>query len=196
MFDPEFHNLLLRKRDETVENNPQAISLIVARLELKPDNIVLDATAGTGQLLPYLFKRLTGSGWVDAYDLSCGQLEQAAAAYGSSAKARFILGDVEHDAIFGAYDAIVVFCMLPSFDDPVATVKRMYDDHLMPGGHLVIGFPCSKEEINSLHADMGKKGEPQFLDSAEELASRLTKAGMTVAYTRDDDSAYIITLTK
>ena len=102
MFDPEFHNLLLRKRDETVENNPQAISLIVARLELKPDNIVLDATAGTGQLLPYLFKRLTGSGWVDAYDLSCGLLEQAAAAYGSSAKARFILGDVEHDAIFGA----------------------------------------------------------------------------------------------
>lgn len=43
---------------------------------------------------------------------------------------------------------------------------------------------------------MGKKGEPHFLDSAEELASRLTKAGMTVSYTRDDDSAYIITLTK
>lgn len=66
----------------------------------------------------------------------------------------------------------------------------------MPGGHLVIGFPCSKEEINSLHVDMGKKREPHFLDSAEELASRLTKAGMTVSYTRDDDSAYIITLTK
>lgn len=192
----ELRNRLLRKRDEIIENNPESIRPIIGQLGIKPDNIVLDAATGTGQLLPYLTKEVSGSGWVDAYDSSCGLLEQAAAAHASSGKVRFILGDVEHDALFGAYDAVVIFCMLPTFDDPVAAVKRLYDDHLMPGAHLVIGFPCSKEVINSLHNEVGEKGHARYLDSAEELSSRLTDAGLNVAYTRDDDSAYIITLIK
>ncbi|WP_295730131.1 methyltransferase domain-containing protein [uncultured Muribaculum sp.] len=192
----ELRSRLLRTRDEIIENNPDAIRPIIEQLGIKPDNIVLDAATGTGQLLPYIIREISGSGWVDAYDSSCGLLEQTAAAHASSGKARFILGDVEHDAIFGAYDAVVIFCMLPTFDDPVSTVKHLYDDHLMPGGHLVIGFPCSKEVINSLHDDVGEKRHARYLDSAEELSSRLSEAGLNVAYTRDDDSAYIITLRK
>lgn len=196
MIASEFHMRLLRKRDEIVENNPDAIRSIIDQLDIKPDNIILDAVTGTGQLLSYLTEKTSGSGWIDAYDPSCGLLDQAAAAHGDTRKVRFILGDVEHNAIFGAYDAVVIFCMLPTFDDPVAAVKRLYDDHLMPGGRLVIGFSCSKEEINSLHTNLGDKAHAHYLDSAEELASRLTAAGLNVAYTRDDDSAYIITLQK
>lgn len=61
---------------------------------------------------------------------------------------------------------------------------------------MLIGFSCSKEKINSCHRDITGMLHSHFLDSAEELAARLHDAGLTTDYIEDNDTCYIIRVTK
>lgn len=192
----DYFNRMAEKWDDMFHTNPEVIEHILDKAKIEPDNIVLDCGTGTGVLIPYYVERLSGSGWVDAYDISTGMLNKAHEKFASTGKARFILGDVERDTLFGAYDRIVMFCMLPHLNDPVAAVARLADRNLMPGGKLTIGFSCSKEKINSCHRDITGMLRSHFLDSAEELAARLRDTGLTVDYTEDNDSCYIIRVVK
>ena len=136
----DYFNRMAEKWDDMFRVDPGVINHILDKAEIKPDNIILDCGTGTGILLPYYAERLTGNGWVDAYDISTGMLNKAHEKYASTGKARFILGDVERDTLFGAYDRIVMFCMLPHLNDPVATVAKLVDNNLMPDGKLLIAF--------------------------------------------------------
>lgn len=191
----DYFNRMAEKWDDMFRVDPRVINHILDKAEIKPDNIILDCGTGTGILLPYYAERLTGNGWVDAYDISTGMLNKAHEKYASAGKARFILGDIERDTLFGAYDRIVMFCMLPHLNDPVATVAKLVDNNLMPDGKLLIAFSCSKEKINSCHRDITGMLRSHFLDSAEELATRLRETGLTTDYTEDNDSCYIIRIT-
>lgn len=191
----DYFNRMAEKWDDMFRVDPGVINHILDKADIKPDNIILDCGTGTGTLLPYYAERLTGNGWVDAYDISTGMLNKAHEKYASTGKARFILGDIERDTLFGAYDRIVMFCMLPHLNDPVATVAKLVDNNLMPDGKLLIAFSCSKEKINSCHRDITGMLRSHFLDSAEELATRLRESGLTTDYTEDNDSCYIIRIT-
>lgn len=191
----DYFNRMAEKWDDMFRVDPGVINHILDKAEIKPDNIILDCGTGTGILLPYYAERLTGNGWVDAYDISTGMLNKAHEKYASTGKARFILGDIERDTLFGAYDRIVMFCMLPHLNDPVATVAKLVGNNLMPDGKLLIAFSCSKEKINSCHRDITGMLRSHFLDSAEELATRLRESGLTTDYTEDNDSCYIIRIT-
>lgn len=182
---------LLSDRYASLTDRHEAVEMIISQLALQPDNIVLDTCAGRGALLNDITAPLTASGWVDAYNPTPDLLGEAARAY-TGDKVRFILGDIEHAPIFGAYDALLLYCVMPLLDHPEETVARLYADNLMPGGRLVIAYPCSKEEVNSMYSDT----PACFLDSADELAARLRARGLNVTYTLDTDSAYILTLTK
>lgn len=196
MSTADYFNRMADKWDEMFTTDPEIINYILDKAEIEPDNIILDCGTGTGILIPYYASRLTGSGWVDAYDISTGMLNKAHEKYAATRKARFILGDIEHDTLFGTYDRIVMFCMLPHLEDPVGTVARLVDHNLMPGGKLLIGFSCSKEKINSCHRDITGMLRSHFLDSAEELAARLHDAGLTTDYIEDNDRCYMIRVTK
>lgn len=192
----DYFNRMAEKWDTMFKTDTGVINHILDKADIEPDNIILDCGTGTGILIPYYAERLSGSGWVDAYDISTGMLNKAHEKYADTHKARFILGDIEHDSLFGAYDRIVMFCMLPHLDNPVAAVARLVDSNLMPGGKLLIGFSCSKEKINSCHRDITGMLHSHFLDSAEELAARLHDAGLTTDYIEDNDTCYIIRVTK
>lgn len=196
MSTADYFNRMADKWDEMFTTDPEIINYILDKAEIEPDNIILDCGTGTGILIPYYASRLTGSGWVDAYDISTGMLNKAHEKYAATRKARFILGDIEHDTLFGAHDRIVMFCMLPHLEDPIGTVARLVDHNLMPGGKLLIGFSCSKEKINSCHRDITGMLRSHFLDSAEELAARLHDAGLTTDYIEDNDRCYMIRVTK
>lgn len=188
----DFFDRMAEKWDTISEEYPDEINHILDIADIHPNDIVLDGGTGTGVLIPYLASRLTETGWIDAYDISTGMLRVAHEKWAKLGKARFVLGDIEHDRIFGAYDRIVLFCMLPHLDDPVAAVAKLCRDNLMPGGSLTIGFSCSKEKINSCHAKKTGHVHSHFLDSADELADRLRFTGLNVDYTEDNDRVYIV----
>lgn len=193
----DFFDSVAELWDEINTYDEEAVTHIIDKADLKPDNVVLDCGTGTGVLIPYIMKKIDGDGWIDAYDMSTEMLKVAHRKFSSTGKARFILGNIERDKLFGAYDRIMMFCMLPHLDDPVATVARLYADNLMPGGHIVIAFPSSKEEINSIHHERRHNHvHSHFLVSAEELADDLRREGLNVDYTEDNDTCYIIRITK
>jgi len=193
----DFFDSVAELWDEINTYNVEAINHIIDKAGIGPDDVVLHCGTGTGVLIPYIVEKITENGWVDAYDMSTEMLKVAHRKFSSTEKARFILGNIERDRLFGAYDRIMMFCMLPHLDDPVATVARLYEGNLMPGGRIVIAFPSSKEEINSIHHERQHNHvHSHFLVSADELADDLRHAGLNVDYVEDNDSCYIVRVAK
>ena len=122
----DFFDSVAELWDEINTYNVEAINHIIDKAGIGPDDVVLDCGTGTGVLIPYIVEKITENGWVDAYDMSTEMLKVAHRKFSSTEKARFILGNIERDRLFGAYDRIMMFCMLPHLDDPVATVARLY----------------------------------------------------------------------
>lgn len=73
----DYFNRMAEKWDTMFKTDTGVINHILDKADIEPDNIILDCGTGTGILIPYYAEQLTGSGWVDAYDISTGMLNKA-----------------------------------------------------------------------------------------------------------------------
>ncbi len=195
MTTQEYFDTVASSWDSQVEVWPEKIAHILDVAALKPGHKVLDVGSGTGVLLPYLAERIGLEGHATAVDISPKMLQVAKAKYGWLSGVDFCQRDIERDEIKGPYDAIVLYCVYPHLQEPLATLQRL-SEALAPEGHIIIAHPESRQAINAIAAHREGKVYSTPLPAASVLRQRMEAEGLKVDYWEDDDQYYIIRLSR
>ena len=122
---------------------------------------VLDLGTGTGVLLPYIADAVGPAGRIVADDLSTQMLLRARQKYSTLCPAPTFLNlDFEKQDIPGRYHHIIMYCVYPHMETPLHTLRRLRADNLLPGGNILVAFPCSADRINAIHRHKAVDAEP------------------------------------
>ncbi len=185
-----YFNAIASKWDSLTYHDPSELRDIVAQLKLTAADRVLDVAAGTGILLPFLYRKTKK---VTALDVAPEMVEQAKANH-PNIKVSYVTADFLEYNVSGAYDALVIYNSYPHFEDKALLASRM-NSALSPGGRFIIAHCESREEINARHA------ETPFQLIAVEIGEAIKEAEWFSKYFKieklvDDSERYIILGTK
>jgi len=162
------------------------------RLGVGPDERVLDAGCGTGNLTRALLDRLSGSGRVLAVDLSPRMID-AARRKAPDPRADWLVADIRRLPVPAAtFDRAICFSVWPHLDDRAAAAAEIFRV-LKPGGRLDIWHLASRAKINAVHAGAGGAIGSDLLPPARETADLLSRHGFRPATVIDDDGQYLVT---
>lgn len=160
-----------------VNSTPQRVGEVLDLIGLNPGMRVLDLGTGTGVLLPHIAERIGTEGHITAVDYSEGMLSRAREKFsGLTPKPEFLNLDFENETIEGEFDLILLYCVYPHLHTPEESLKWLRKVNLKHGGRIIIAFPTDEEFINSIHRE--RHSESDFLPPADELAARLSAAGL------------------
>lgn len=172
------------------KSTPEKVNGLLDLVGVSGGMSVLDLGTGTGVLVPYLSERTGPEGSVTGVDMSEGMLREARRKYGELENVSFIRCDFETDPIEGRYDRVMLYCVYPHLHDPIATIRRISEYNLKPGGKIEIGFPSDERFINGIHAE--KKAESSLLPPAGVLVMRFRLSGMRARVLAADPERYLV----
>lgn len=188
----EFFNTKASTWDErNVHSTSEKINYILRKAGVKKSDSVLDIGTGTGVLLPHIAKKAGLFGRISAVDISPGMLALAHEKYAHlKCQIEFLLADVEEDAIHGLYDCIILYCMYPHLRHPMATLRKLADQNLAPGGTITIAHPTGRDFVNAVHhrVSVFSNGLPP----AHTLSDELAENGFDTACIEETDEIYIL----
>lgn len=149
--------------------------LLPFRDALRSSRTILEIGTGTGALLP-LLGEIAPSAQLIGIDLAWGMLRRARA---RSPDAWLIQADA-HRLPFPAraFDRAVCHNVFPHFRDPKAALSELARV-LHPGGLLLILHDRSREEVNTLHQQVGGAIGNDLLPPGENLHRMLTESGFS-----------------
>lgn len=197
MSNPEidfFDSIAPRWDADEVVSVPERINPLLDLLTWRPAMRVLDLGTGTGVLLPYLSARTAPGGSILAVDFSQGMLAEARRKFEALPSVSFLRADFEADAIPGTFHLVMLYSVYPHLKQPRATLRRLLDSNVAPGGSIVVAFPVSESFINSIHGQ--KKAPADLLPPAGELAARFRSWGFSAEALASSPEAYMVRIIK
>lgn len=164
--------------------------VLLEKLDIRPDDSVLDLGCGTGNLARQIREYTRGQ--IVGVDPSAEMLREARSRGGGIA---YEQGGAEDIAYMARFDVIVCNSVMQWFTDPpkaLANIRRA----LKPGGRLGLQAPATREYGPSFIRAMNRVAlDPRtretwaafrcpwfFLESAEEYARLFERAGFTIRY--------------
>ena len=172
---------------------PEKIDRIMDLGGVKPGDAILDLGTGTGVLLPFLASRIGQEGSITAVDLSTEMLRLATEKFrGLTPKPRFLQLDFEKQAVPGRYNHITMYCVLPHLETPLHTLAMLCRQNLLPGGNILIAFPCDARRINSIHRH--KTVDAHALLPAREMTDYLCAHAFDARLLADTPDLYLIAI--
>ncbi len=162
---------------------------------IRPDEHVVDAGCGTGNLTLALLTRLGPHGRVTALDISPAMLTRAAR---KITDARVSWHETSADRLplrNAACDRILCFSAWPHFDRPDAVIAE-FRRVLRPGGCAHILHLIAREEVNRIHVAAHPSVHADRLPPADEVAARFSANGFSVLEIDDSPSRYLLSARK
>lgn len=164
-------------------------------LGVGPDETVLDAGCGTGNLTLALLARLSSSGRVIAVDVAERMIAEARRKV-RDPRVEWHVADVRRLPLpDGACDRVICFSVWPHIDDPGAAAGEI-GRVLKPGGHIHIWHLSSRGKINEVHASVDGPIRHDLLAPASETGALLERHGFFVEGLVDDADRYLVTASR
>ena len=164
----------------------------LGELGLGPDETVLDAGCGTGNLTLALLARLSAAGRVIAIDVAPRMIDEARRKVGD-ARVEWHIADVRRLPLpAAACDRAICFSVWPHVEEPAAAADEL-GRVLKPGGLLHIWHLASREKINAVHSSVDGPIRHDLLAPASETAALLERHGFVVSAAVDDAEGYLVT---
>jgi ubiquinone/menaquinone biosynthesis C-methylase UbiE len=161
------------------------------RFGLRPDEHVLDAGCGTGNLTVAILRQLSQAGKITAVDISSRMIEIAQSKI-NDPRVQWICDSVEHITAFeSTFDRVICYSVWPHFANP-GIVARLFHRMLEPSGKLNIWHLKSREAINKIHTGASEAISNHLLIPAFQTAALLEQSGFIIEETKDDDSGYLV----
>ena len=169
------------------------VASLLAILQLKPGETVLDVGTGTGVMLPFIRERVGAHVPIVAVDSSEKMLREAFVCCDDD-DVHFVKADVELERLAGRFDAIVLYSVFPPFRYPVDTIARLVTDNLCCGGRLLIAHTQGRTHLNQIHARLLSRVFSRQLLPAAEQAGEFARVGLTVTSFGETDDYYYLLL--
>ena len=178
--------------DRDRKENPEILFFLVTLMGLSAGDTVLDAGSGTGILLPYLHRAVTGTGRIEELDYSHRMLEQARQKFASVPGVTYTEKDIlKYKLPQKTYDAIVCLNFYPHIAQYKEVFIKKMTAALKQDGALIIMHDMPRSRVNALHA-RGEEGQSCILPPVDIMATMLITAGLSVTIAMDTDSYYFI----
>ena len=178
--------------DRDRKENPEILSFLVTLMGLSAGDTVLDAGSGTGILLPYLHRAVTGTGRIEELDYSHRMLEQARQKFASVPGVTYTEKDIlKYKLPQKTYDAIVCLNFYPHIAQYKEVFIKKMTAALKQDGALIIMHDMPRSRVNALHARR-EEGQSCILPPVDIIATMLITAGLSVTIAMDTDSYYFI----
>ena len=137
--------------DRDRKENPEILSFLVTLMGLSAGDTVLDAGSGTGILLPYLHRAVTGTGRIEELDYSHRMLEQARQKFASVPGVTYTEKDIlKYKLPQKTYDAIVCLNFYPHIAQYKEVFIKKMTAALKQDGALIIMHDMPRSRVNAL----------------------------------------------
>ena len=178
--------------DKTSRCDAAKVAALLAVLQLKPGETVLDVGTGTGVMIPFIRERVGAYVPVVAVDRS-EQMLRVASLRHSGAGVHFLKADVERERLAGRFDAILLYSVFPHFRYPVETIFKLVTDNLYCGGRLLIAHAQGRSHLNAIHRRLSNRVFSRPLPPVAEQVGQFVRAGLTVkSFGESEESYYIL----
>ena len=165
--------------DRDRKENPEILSFLVTLMGLSAGDTVLDAGSGTGILLPYLHRAVTGIGRIEELDYSHRMLEQARQKFASVPGVTYTEKDIlKYKLPQKTYDAIVCLNFYPHIAQYKEVFIKKMTAALKQDGALIIMHDMPRSRVNALHA-RGEEGQSCILPPVD-ISSRRKKSSISL----------------
>ena len=175
----------------------RVLARVVELADLTPGVVVLELGPGTGNLTARLAERGAA---VWALDFSAEMLARARARVPAAHFAQaHLLGDYPPD-FHRPFDAVVSTYTFHEFPlpDKLALLRRLFTDHLRPGGAVVIGdigFPAAAAR-DALRDAAGEGWDDEYYWIMDEVEPALHKAGFVVSWAQLSSCGVVLSVSR
>jgi len=177
--------------DQKVVHDPKKITAILATIEIKEGDRILDVGCGTGVLSPYLLKLIGEQGSILSMDLA-EEMIRIAKKKRNHPQVEYRRGNVLEDLGEEIFDQIICYSMFPHFEKKKEAIGQL-TKHLKPGGTLTIAHSNSRDGINGMHGEQtGTTVKEDRLPTAEMLISYGEEAGLERAQVIDNSECFLV----
>jgi len=175
----------------------RVLARVVELADLTPGVVVLELGPGTGNLTARLAERGAA---VWALDFSAEMLARARARVPAAHFAQaHLLGDYPPD-FHRPFDRVVSTYTFHEFPlpDKLALLRRLFTDHLRPGGAVVIGdigFPTAAAR-DALRDAAGEGWDDEYYWIMDEVEPALHKAGFVVSWAQLSSCGVVLSVSR
>lgn len=183
----EFFNQLASIWDETRNKHPEVLAKLVAKLNLRNQDRVLDLGSGTGVLLPYLAPKVT---YVTAVDYADKMLDLAQKKMAWATNITYVVSDVMRLSIASSTTLITCLNFYPHVTDKPAFLQKMFAA-LPTDGRLAIMHDIPRAAVNAIHKNCEQVKE-HLLQTAVDEGRLLETTGFKILTAEDTDEFYFL----
>jgi ubiquinone/menaquinone biosynthesis C-methylase UbiE len=167
----------------------------LVRFGIRPDELILDAGCGTGNLTAALLEKLSIDGRITAVDYSIRMIEVAQNKI-KDPRVKWICDSLENmDEGTGVFDRVICYSVWPHIRNH-ETAAGLLSRMLKQGGMLHVWHIKSREAINRIHTEASDVLKDHLLVPARQTAALLERFGFVTEEMQDDDSGYLVTARK
>jgi ubiquinone/menaquinone biosynthesis C-methylase UbiE len=147
----EYFNKMASKWDETVaEKDSGKLKILVAKIDLKQGESVLDVGSGTGIFIPFLLEKIGKHGSLTALE-HAEEMLKIAKAKSFEGNITYICAGIEAVPVpDSSFDTVVCYSSFPHFQDKPRALAEIYRV-LKKGGKLNICHTSCRDSINEIH---------------------------------------------
>jgi ubiquinone/menaquinone biosynthesis C-methylase UbiE len=144
--------------EQVTEKDTGKLKAMMARLDIKAGDDVLDVGTGTGVFVPFLLEKTGPEGRLVCIDYA-GEMLKIAKAKGFKGNITFLCTDImENRLADDSFNSAVCYSVFPHFRDKPGALREIYR-LLKKSGRLFICHTSSRREINEIH-----RGLPEVCD--------------------------------
>ena len=187
----DFFNSRAATWDEKVaEKDVSKLEAMLARLDIKAGDTILDVGTGTGVFVPYLLKKIGCKGRIVCLDFA-EEMLRIAKAKGFNGNISYLCADIENSQLPDrSFDAVACYSIFPHFRDKLK-IFREINRLLKIGGKLFIFHTDSRQAINEIHRSLPEICDHVFPEN-EDTYRMLSETGFEDIKISDGKDAYLV----
>jgi ubiquinone/menaquinone biosynthesis C-methylase UbiE len=191
----EFFNARATTWDEKVaEKDLSKLETMLARIDIKSGDTVLDVGTGTGVFVPFLLRKIGQAGRLICLDYAEAMLD-IAREKDFKGNVSFLCADIENSGLPDeAFNAVVCYSVFPHFEDKPKALSEICRV-LQPGGRLFIAHTSSRQAINDIHRSLPEVCGHVFPEN-EEMKRLLDEAGFVDIHISESHEHYFVSARK
>ncbi len=181
--------------DATIRNNhSKQLNSMAKRIDILPDDWVLDVGTGTGIFLPYISQFVNGSGKIICIDYAINMLLLAFQKK-VPADITFICSEIETLSLFSnMFDRVICYASFPHFHDKPNALQNIHR-MMKPAASLYICHTASRQAINTLHLDI-PGFDDHLIPDQPTMKTLLREANFSDILIQEETDSYFVTAIK
>ncbi|MCD6407967.1 class I SAM-dependent methyltransferase [bacterium] len=188
-----FNKIALEWENEIPEC--EKLERVVERAKIEEGNIILDAGAGTGVLIPFLLKKVGRKGKIYAIDYAEKMVEIMKSK--NFPENVVVLHSDIHKTTFreNFFDRIIANASFPHFQNKKKALEEIHRI-LKKNGLFIISHPAGRKKVNEIHRKVHPSVRKDIIPDMKTLIKMVEREGFKFSHGIDEKDFFLLSFCK